>query len=247
MKKVFFLLASLLVASPVFGAGNETIDSFTKAKRLLEHEVYYDHRVTVYCGAEFDEDKRICLPDGFVTPKHEKRAERVEWEHIVPAENFGRAFVEWREGDPICVDKNGKPFKGRKCAGKASEEYRLMEADMYNLYPAIGAVNAIHSNHNFQMLDKNTPSTFGICPMKVEGNKVDPPASARGVIARTYKYMDEEYPKYRMSDQQRKLMDAWDKMYPVDEWECKRAKRIEAIQGNENTFVKNMCINKGLW
>lgn len=36
-------------------------------------------------------------------------------------------------------------------------------------------------------------------------------------------------------------------MYPVDEWECTRAKRIESIQGNENIFVKNMCIEKGLW
>ena len=30
-----------------------------------------------------------------------------------------------------------------------------------------------------------------------------------------------------MSRQQRQLMDAWDKMYPVDQWECTRAKRIE--------------------
>ena len=42
-------------------------------------------------------------------------------------------------------------------------------------------------------------------------------------------------------------MDAWDEQYPVDEWECIRASRIEAIQGNENLFVKNMCIQKGLW
>ena len=50
-----------------------------------------------------------------------------------------------------------------------------------------------------------------------------------------------------MSKQQRKLMDAWDNMYPVNAWECQRAKRIEAIQGNENIFVKNKCISKGLW
>ena len=69
-------------------AGNKSNKSFTKAKHLLEDEVYYDHRVTVYCGYEFDEDKRICLPDGFTTEKHKARAERVEWEEAVPAENF---------------------------------------------------------------------------------------------------------------------------------------------------------------
>ena len=30
-------------------------------------------------------------------------------------------------------------------------------------------------------------------------------------------------------------------MYPVDAWECLRAKRIERIQGNENPFVKEAC------
>ena len=42
-------------------------------------------------------------------------------------------------------------------------------------------------------------------------------------------------------------MDAWDKQYPVERWECARAKRIEAIQGNENPFVKNPCQENKLW
>ena len=59
--------------------------------------------------------------------------------------------------------------------------------------------------------------------------------------------MDKEYKEYNLSRQQRRLFEAWSNMYPVDEWECTRAKRIESIQGNENIFVKNMCIEKGLW
>ena len=35
-------------------------------------------------------------------------------------------------------------------------------------------------------------------------------------------------------------------MYPVDAWECLRAKRIERIQGNENPFVKEACRKAGL-
>lgn len=50
-----------------------------------------------------------------------------------------------------------------------------------------------------------------------------------------------------MSRQQYHLMKAWDKIYPVDAWECKRAKRIESIQKNENVFVKQPCIAAGLW
>ena len=249
MSSLIYLLIIFCIIIPTssFGAGNISIENIRHAKKILEKKIYYDHRVTVYCQASFDATKKICLPDGFVTPEHSKRAFRVEWEHIVPVENFGRSFEEWRNGDPVCVDSRGKSFLGRRCAQKANEDFRRMEADMYNLYPAIGAVNAMRANYNFRILEENIPPTFGSCDMKICGNKVEPPEHARGVIARTYKYMDASYPNYKMSHQQKNLMDAWDEQYPVDEWECIRASRIETIQGNENLFVKTMCIQKGLW
>ncbi len=154
---IISLLITLIMASGAQAAGNERNESFNKAKKMLERQVYYDHRVTLYCGAVFDEKKNVTLPEGFTAAKHIKRAGKIEWEHVVPAENFGRTFAEWREGDPQCVDNRGKAFKGRKCAEKANREYRLMQADMYNLYPAIGAVNAARSNYNYQMLPGEQP------------------------------------------------------------------------------------------
>lgn len=243
------LLAALLFVLPsvAFADGNVWNDSFNKAKKTLEQQVYYDHRVTLYCGASFDEKKNVTLPEGFTVSKHEKRAGKVEWEHVVPAENFGQTFSEWREGDPQCVDNRGKVFKGRKCAEKINKDYRYMQADMYNLYPAIGAVNALRQNYNFQMLPGEKPD-FGSCEMKIADRKAEPPVRARGQIARTYKYMADAYgPRYKMSRQQTQLMDAWDKTYPVDQWECTRAKRVERLQGNENVFVKSPCQQAGLW
>lgn len=64
----------MLLASSVFAAGNNTIQSFNKAKKALEQSVYFDHRETIYCAATFDETKNITLPAGFTTPKHQKRA-----------------------------------------------------------------------------------------------------------------------------------------------------------------------------
>ncbi len=242
------LVAAVLAFVPAlsFSQGNTVNDSFNKAKQLLEKEVYFDHRVTLYCAAKFDSRKNITLPAGFVTQKHQKRAGRVEWEHVVAAENFGRSFKEWREGDPVCVNNKGKSYKGRRCAERANQEYRFMQADMYNLYPAIGAVNAARQNYNFQMLP-HAKSSFGTCEMKIEGRRAEPPERARGQIARTHLYMAASYPRFRLSDQQRKLMTAWDKMYPVDAWECQRAQRNEKIQKNENSFVKDACIKAGLW
>lgn len=245
MRKFLFsvLAGAILAPALVLAAGNTANDSFARAKKMLS-QVYEDHRVTLYCGAQYDAQGNVTLPEGIVIPI--KRANRVEWEHVVPAENFGRAFDEWREGSPECVDNRGKAFKGRKCAEKVNPEYRLMQADMYNLYPAIGAVNAMRSNFNFQMLP-GEESSFGSCEMKISGNKAEPPARARGQIARSYLYMQDAYPQYRMSRQQEQLIGAWDKMYPVDQWECIRAKRIEAVQGNENRFVKEPCVEQGMW
>ena len=60
--------------------------------------------------------------------------------------------------------------------------------------------------------------------------------------------MAESYPKaLRLSRAQRRLMEAWDRMHPVDQWECTRALRIEALQGNPNRFVKKPCLEAGLW
>lgn len=225
--------------------GNTTNDSFNQAKKMLERQVYPDHRVTFYCRAPFDAKKQITLPEGFTTPKHEKRAHRIEWEHVVPAENFGRAFVEWREGASVCVDSKGKAFKGRRCAEKANEEFRLMQADMHNLFPAIGAVNAIRSNIRFGVLP-GVPNTFGTCAMKVADGRVEPPEYARGTIARTAKYMALVYPKYRLSRQETQLFDAWDKQYPVDAWECERERRIAKLQGNANPVTREACRKAGL-
>jgi len=241
--KVFFALALILINSTAYAAGNISNDSFSKAKKMLEREVYQDHRVTIYCGATFDAKKNIQAPEGFATTTHLKRAKKVEWEHVVPAENFGRAFTEWRDGHEYCIDSKGKSFKGRKCAEKLNKEYRYMQADMHNLYPAIGAVNALRSNYNFVMLPGEVKSDFGSCDIRIDSRKAQPTEMARGPIARTYMYMEMNYPKYKMSKQQSQLMQAWDKQYPVSKWECTRSKRIEKLQGNDNQVVHSRCQN----
>ncbi len=97
MKAITSLLITLLVTTSTF-ASNQEIQSFGKAKKLLEKQVYNNHLKTLYCGATFDVNKKVTLPRGFTTTKYTKRATKIEWEHIVPAENFGRSFSEWRDG-----------------------------------------------------------------------------------------------------------------------------------------------------
>jgi deoxyribonuclease-1 len=89
-------------------------------------------------------------------------------------------------------------------------------------------------------------SDFGSCAMKIDHRKAEPPEMARGRIARTYLYMEGAYKRYSMSKSQRQLMNAWDEMYPVDAWECARAKKITSLQKSKNDVVKSRCDAAGM-
>ena len=120
-------------------------------------------------------------------------------------------------------------------------------SDLYNLVPAVGEINGLRSNYSFAMIP-GEKRLFGKCDMEIEERKAEPPPEKRGNIARTYFYMDEAYPGHGIiSKKNKKLFQTWDKLDPVDEWECERSRRIEKIQGNENRFVKKECQLKGLW
>lgn len=241
------MVVGVAAAADAPNPGNRVNDDFQTVKKILLRDVYFDHATTLYCGYPFDrKTKEVQLPSGFSTPAHKERANRIEWEHVVPAEHFGQSFKEWREGSNHCLDKGGHYYKGRRCANDASEEYRYMQADMYNLFPAVGAVNAIRSNYQYRILDF-VPNTFGTCEMKIQDKYAEPPERARGRIARTMLYMAATYPDhYRLSDRNQRMADAWNAQYPVDAWECVRAARIEAIQKNQNPFVVEACKKAGL-
>ena len=239
MKHLLFLLFLLLLSSHAYSQ-NTQITSFSKSKKLLLR-VYKDNPVTLYCGCTFKGKKPNLSSCGYVPKKDRKRANRIEWEHVVPAHAFGQSFSEWRKGHPKCVSKNGKKFKGRKCAQKINEEYRRMQADMFNLYPAIGEVNGRRSNYSMGIIE-GEKREFGKCDVEIKSRKVEPREEIRGEIARTYMYMDSVYPgRGIISKKNWKLFEAWHKSDPVDEWECERARRIEKIQGNRNEIVLSKC------
>jgi len=229
-------------------AGNSFNDSFNKSKRMLtEMHVEAGQMLTFYCGSRFDADNKVYHDDsGFHFKSDEKRSNRLEWEHVTPASAFGQSFSEWRDGHPECEDSKGKSFKGRKCAEKMNMTYRYMQADLYNLRPAIGEVNGRRNNYTFTMLE-GEEREFGTCNMEIRDSKAEPPDNRYGDAARNYMYMEAAYPGHGIiSNQNEKLFAAWNKQDPVDEWECERIRLIEKIQGNKNTIVEDACQAAGL-
>jgi deoxyribonuclease-1 len=207
-----------------------------KAKNRAR-EVFAGHEHTFYCDCAYSGSTVDLASCGYQPKKTRERAERLEWDHVVPAEAFGQSFVEWREGSPECVDRKGKPFKGRNCARKMALPFRFMEADLYNLQPESAEVNLLRSNYSMAMIPGEARE-FGRCDLEIAGRKTEPRPDIRGDIARTYFYMNAAYPgRGIISRQNEQLFEAWDKEDPVDNWERERARRIEQIQGNRNPFV----------
>lgn len=222
-------------------------ESFSQSKKELER-IYADHAITFYCGCKYDKRKKGNMIDrsscGYVprnpitkSGKVNPRTTRIEWEHVVPAENFGRQFTCWRDGAPECVDSKGKTFKGRKCCEKSSQQFRIMQADMHNLVPAIGELNGDRSNLRYDF-EEARKGQYGECRFEVDfdQDRVRIKKAIRGDVARTYLYMSDRY-KMKLSPQELNKFSAWNKEDPADAWEVEKNKRIKAIQGNENTWI----------
>lgn len=215
----------------LFSGTSLAVDNFRQAKSLAV-KLYQEHPQTFYCGCDIRWQGKKGLPDlkgcGYQVRKQETRAKRVEWEHIMSAWEFGHQLQCWQKG-------------GRK-ACKKDKTFDRMEGDLHNLAPAIGEVNGDRSNYRFSALT-DKPSQYGACTMVVDfkAGRAMPPERARGPIARTYFYMEQQY-GVSMSRRQRQLFSAWDKLYPVSSWECQRNQKIKKVQGNDNPFVTQACL-----
>ena len=238
------LILLLLCVTLLFSAN----ESFSKSKKELR-KIYQGHQSTIYCDCKYnykDKKNMIDRKSCGYKPRNERtkkgkvnqRAKRIEWEHLIPAENFGRQFSCWRDGDSQCVTSKGKKYKGRRCCTKVNKQYRLMQADMHNLFPAVGELNADRSNFRFDFTIAK-PKRYGECTFSVDFKKrrAFVREEIRGAIARDYLYFNSKY-KMKLSKQETKRFKAWNKQYPPDDWEIERNKRIAKKQGNLNTFIK---------
>jgi len=179
MKKLLYAVSLLLAVNlPAFANPPST---FTEAKVVAKQKVYLDQASSamgdLYCGCKWTWvgksggriDAASC---GYETRKQQNRAERTEWEHIVPAYTFGNQRQCWKNGGrEHCVDDD--------------PVFRAMEADLFNLYPAVGEVNGDRSNFNYGMVAGNA-GQYGQCSTKVDfvQRAAEPRDEVKGLVVR---------------------------------------------------------------
>lgn len=237
MNRYFYIIIALVASFLVAQEGPRHYN-YNGASRQM-NRIYYDElQESIYCGCRYENKKQIDFSSCNFAPRENpkrksyRRANRIEWEHIVTAHNMGHFLPCWREG-------------GRKNCSSHNEQFDLMEGDLHNLYPAIGEINGDRSNFMFSQWTNDPPLMYGSCGTIVDFKlkKIQPRKEVRGLIARVHFYMEKTY-EIKLSSQDRKLFGAWDKLYPVDEKECLRDERIFQVQGNHNPFVEKSCLEQ---
>ena len=189
--------------------------------KLLVH-VFGSSMTTFYCGCEYQksQDKTyipVFFDCGYEPRKRQRRAKRIELEHIVPVSKLSAELSCWRSGGrDACIEDS---------------QYQAMATDLHNLVPAIGEINADRSAYEFAMIEGESRS-YGRCDFEVDfkNRLVEPAPNIRGDIARIYFYMSNRY-GVKLSTSEKTLFSKWDLDDPLDAHERKRNEIIIRIQG----------------
>lgn len=156
----------------------------------------------------------------------------------MPAAFFGKGRTCWEKGHERCVSSKEKAYKGRACCAKIDLKFRLMEADLHNLAPAVGELNGDRSNLPYGIVPGEVRE-YGRCDFEI-GNtpkRAEPRPVVRGDVARVWFYMSDTY-GVKISPSERDIFEEWSVEDPPDRWEKLRDRRIKAAQGNRNTYVR---------
>ncbi len=219
-----FIFSFLFIYCAVLAAAPANFDS----AKTIASRIYAPEKQEFYCGCAIRWQGGKGIPDlkacGYQIRKNGPRANRIEWEHVMPAQQFGSPLACWKQG-------------GREQCGKTDALFKQMEADLFNLKPAIGEVNGDRAHYRFAMLPSQAPQ-YGSCEVKVDfkSRLVEPRAEIRGDIARIHFYMADKY-QIPLAKAQQQLFMAWHQQDPVDETERKLQQRIAQQMGHANDFV----------
>ena len=199
---------------------------FANAKKVLP-KVFDGLEEDFYCGCRYVSTVVNFGSCGYKPRKNALRAGRIEWEHVVPAWVLGHQRQCWQNG-------------GRKNCTDTDPVFQQAEGDLNNLVPAVGEVNGDRNNFAYGAWTRERSSMYGECQTIVDfkGKRVQPREEVRGRAARITLYMYERY-DLQLSAQDKKLMCAWAKTYPVDAWERERDARIVRWQGSGNPLVEH--------
>jgi len=189
------------------------------------------HNRTLHCGCVFDNIQQVApqaCAHGVKGGDQVRDRKILGWTHAVPVAVFAKPLKCWNEA--LCKRGRVSGDNGARCCNVLSQKFKKREADMHNLFPAIGDVEKMKSSPKFGGLEE-----YRFCSAQSKP-VLRPRPGARGDIARAYFYMARQY-NLTIAENLENQLRKWHLEDPPDKWEEERNSLIEMVQGNRNPFI----------
>ena len=232
------LIAIIFFSTLLVARGYDAPDNRSQVKNLLKM-MDLDYKIAPLTGCSYNYDITSCMDKTIVDTRLCNVSEvnqTIKWIQVVPDWFFGR-HMDCMNKD-ICTNVFTKEkFGSPMCCRRVNPKYKMMEADLFNLIPAISKVASKRESRLF--FDVVKPE-FSVGNLKFDDDFIEPRDEVKGDIARVYLYMDARY-DLNLSKQQKETYFRWHALDPVDRHECSVAKIILKVQGGENSLVEEGC------
>lgn len=201
--------ATALAQSGLLAKGDKPDQQYRQTLYLLWSQLYPGKGNTFYCDYEFDNSHKRASQNG------------LNAEHVFP--------MSWVTNDLNCGTR-------KQCQAN-SADFRNIESDLHNIYPANVKANQARSSYRFA----NIPGENWInksCDLEIDKKQrvAEPREAIRGEIARAMLYMEYQY-ELTLFAKNKALMQQWDAEDPPQAAEIERNQTIKTLQGRDNPFI----------
>ncbi len=129
-----------------------------------------------------------------------------------------------------------------ECYAK-NKQFKKMEADMHNLYPAWSDLLVYRNGRSFGSVP-GKDSRFENCEFEWDQKVIEPRDLSKGNIARSILYMHKQY-ELPITNELLQTLKLWNRQDPPSEQEADRNNKIEQLQGQRNPYIdKPMLVEK---
>lgn len=206
MRRFLPWLSVLLCLLPGPVGAQDQLTDFDAARGLFWDSLYPAGGWTLYCGLRFEAHGNS---DGVMATI----------DHIYP---MPRVYEHLGCGSRL------------RCKQQQPAEYKAIEADLHNMYPAAGKLVIARADTVYGELD-GEGSRYQECDFERSQGTFEPRDIAKGNVARALFYMHAEYGLPLLEDIN--LLKSWNRVDPPSEQEISRNDTIERLQGNRNPLI----------
>lgn len=169
---------------------------------------------------------------------------------VYSQERFGHIKRKWTNAEhifPMAWVVNSLGCGDRKSCRRHSKQFKLIEADMHNIYPSRRDLNTARGSYSFGEVEGEERIWLEY-DFEIDHRRrlVEPPHVSKGEIARSMFYIADAY-GLSLYKKQAKILGQWNQIDPPSKEEQRRNDMIEKLQENRNYFIDHPEAIDAVW